>query len=465
MLFFLLNIKDNSLETKLEGFDIFAIFATILFSLSKNKPSQKMLLKPNNLSKKILSNWLFLIILILFGNALELEAQSRKSLEKKRKTVDRQIKKTNSQLNKTVKNKKATLSTLNKLQKKISSRQQFIEQMDKDIQYVNVRIDRKMGVIETLESNLEQLKINYTKIVRHLYRYQLQNNGLLFILSAKSFNKAYRRWLYLQKLEKYRKTQVKLILATQESLAKYINSLESQKLEKSNLLTNELQQKLLLDQEIEEKSKIVRQLKSKEKELKKNLQRKARYKQQLNKKIERTIRSEIAASKSSARKYASTQRKGTNPAKGLPKMDNQDISSRFKSNKGHLSLPVYKGQVIGYYGKHVHPVFEQVTTINNGIDIKGNKNSKVVSIYEGVVVSVFTIPGYNNAVMVKHGEYYTTYSNLSTVYVKRGKIVKRGDRLGLIHRDSGTGSYVLHFELWHGKTKQNPSHWLRSRGL
>lgn len=421
-----------------------------------------MLLKPKNLLKQILSHWLVLLILIVVANASTLEAQSRRSLEKKRKSVDRQIRKTNSQLSKTVKTKKTTLSRLTKLQKKISSRAQFIEQIDKDIQEANTRIDRKMGVIETLESNLDKLKINYTKIVRHLYRYQLQNNGLLFILSAGSFNKIYRRWLYLQKLEKHRKTQVKLILATQESLAKYINSLESQKLKKSNLLTNELQQKLLLDEEIEEKSKIVRQLKSKERELKKNLQRKARYKNQLNKKIEKTIRTEIAAAKSSARKYASTQRKGTNPAKGLPKMDNQDISSRFKSNKGRLSLPVYKGRVIGHYGKHVHPVFEQVTTVNNGIDIKGNKNSKVVSIYEGVVVSVFTIPGYNNAVMVKHGEYYTTYSNLSTVYVKRGKVIKRGDKLGLIHRDSGTGSYVLHFELWHGKTKQNPSHWIRN---
>ncbi|MCP4440290.1 MAG: peptidoglycan DD-metalloendopeptidase family protein [Aureispira sp.] len=428
-----------------------------------------MFLKPKNLLKKnrwwTQFSWLVLIIFALLGNSLGLEAQSRKSLEKKRKSVNRQIKKATSQLKKTVKTKKATISSLTKLQKKIASRASFIETMDKELQEVNVRIDRKMTVIETLEDNIEQLKQNYTKIVRHLYRYQLQNNGLFFVLSADSFNKAYRRWVYLQQLEKHRKTQVKLILATQESLTQYINSLEAQKLDKSNLLTNELQQKLILDQEIEEKNKIVKKLKSKEKTLKKDLKRKASYKRQLNKKIERIIRSEIAASKSSARKYASTKRKGKNPSKGLPKMNHQDISTRFKNNKGRLPMPIKNGRIIGRYGKHVHPVFEQVTTVNNGIDIKGSKSTKVESIYDGVVVSVFTIPGFNNAVMVKHGEYYTTYSNLSKVYVKRGKIVKKGARLGLIHRDSGTGSYVLHFELWHGKNKQNPSHWIRSRGI
>ena len=124
-------------------------------------------------------------------------------------------------------------------------------------------------------------------------------------------------------------------------------------------------------------------------------------------------------------------------------------------------MPVYKGRIVGHYGRQAHPVFEQVITENNGVDIKTTANASVKAVHAGEVVSVFTIPGYNKAVMLKHGDYYTTYSNLGQVSVKRGQKVQGKQKLGVVSKDAKTGNYILHFELWKGKNKENPSHWLR----
>jgi murein DD-endopeptidase MepM/ murein hydrolase activator NlpD len=76
-------------------------------------------------------------------------------------------------------------------------------------------------------------------------------------------------------------------------------------------------------------------------------------------------------------------------------------------------------------------------------------------------VSVFAVPGNGNAVMLKHGDYYSTYSNLEQVSVKRGDNVKSAAQLGTVGKDSNTGNYLLHFEIWEGKNKENPEDWLR----
>jgi murein DD-endopeptidase MepM/ murein hydrolase activator NlpD len=63
--------------------------------------------------------------------------------------------------------------------------------------------------------------------------------------------------------------------------------------------------------------------------------------------------------------------------------------------------------------------------------------------------------------MLKHGEYYSAYSNLESVSVKRGDKLKSGAQLGIVGKDSNTGSYLLHFEIWEGKNKEDPEDWLK----
>ena len=248
-------------------------------------------------------------------------------------------------------------------------------------------------------------------------------------------------------------------------MTRRVNNLEEQKSEKNTLLQQEVEQKQLLNTELKHKDHLVSQLKKQEGRLRSDLKRKTRYKRQLSKKIEKTILEQIAAAKSAARKYKQAQAAAKKPAKGSknPVLNamNFNSSRAFSAQKGKLMSPIYQGTVVGYYGRRNHPLFKDVIVNNNGIDIKGQYNSVVRNVFEGVVVSIFTVPGLNNAVMVKHGDYYTTYSNIAKVYVRKGDRLKTGGQIGTIGRDTNAGGHVLHFEIWRNKSKQNPSSWIK----
>ncbi len=139
-------------------------------------------------------------------------------------------------------------------------------------------------------------------------------------------------------------------------------------------------------------------------------------------------------------------------------------TKNFAAQRGNLLSPIYHGKIVGRYGQYAHPTFKDVMINNNGIDLSGQYNSVVRNVYTGTVVSVFAIPGLNNAVMVKHGDYYTTYSNVAKVYVKQGQRLQTGGQIGTIGRAAKGGGYLLHFELWYNKQKQNPLPWIRPKG-
>jgi len=413
--------------------------------------------------KRILYILLFVVISSSFCTA-----QSRKDLEKKRRSLSSQISKTSQLLKKTSSSKKATLHKLGALKKQIDSREGLILLVAENVDSLNSMIDRKILVVEALETDLGKLKGNYKKLIRRLYRYKLSKNILSFVLSSKSFNEAYHRWIYLQHLQDYRTTQANFIQKTQDDLARRVNDLEAKKAEKDILLQQELEQKQLLDQELKHKDQLVSELKTKESRLRSDLKRKTRYRKQLNKKIENTILQQIAAAKSAAREYKKAQAAAA-AKKASPKTNpilksvkpNTKAGKSFAQQKGRLMSPIYHGVVISRFGKHKHPVFKDVIVNNNGIDIKGQYNSVVRNVYEGTVVSIFTIPGLNNAVMVKHGDYYTTYSNVAKVYVKKGDRLRTGGQIGTIGRDTNAGGHFMHFELWRNKTKENPSAWIK----
>ncbi len=102
-----------------------------------------------------------------------------------------------------------------------------------------------------------------------------------------------------------------------------------------------------------------------------------------------------------------------------------------------------------------------VKTFNNGVDIATDKGASARSIFDGVVTGVITIPGANKAVIIRHGEFLTVYANLSSVNVKVGDKVTVKQNLGPIYTDIDEGKTILHLEVWKGKTRMNPSGWLK----
>ena len=141
--------------------------------------------------------------------------------------------------------------------------------------------------------------------------------------------------------------------------------------------------------------------------------------------------------------------------------EEQLVAGNFEKNKGKLPLPVEKGFVSGKYGVQPHPVLSKVTINNKGIYIQTPAGSDARTIFEGEVTQIFSVQGSNSAVIVKHGNYRTVYSNLTTIYVKVGDKVSTKQKVGKIYTDPENGNKTeLYLMIYKNTEIQNPEQWL-----
>ena len=393
-------------------------------------------------------------------------AQTRMELEKKRKSLSSQINKTNQLLKKATVSKKIAQKNIHVLKEQIGSKQELIFDLKQELDSTEQSVDRKIAIIEAMEIDLNMLKTNYKKLIRALYRLTINQSNSSYQFASNSSNIAFMQLTYLQHLEKHRKKQVRYVSKTQESLINRINFIENLTLDKNIQLQKEYEQQETIVNKIEGNGLKVVQLKKEERRLRSKLKHKKHLKYQMSKKIEKIIHQQIANAKTEARVHSNKKKGKTKKAlESRTKVKSNSAvklsKNTFAKQKGELISPIYEGVVVGRFGKYKHPKFKDIEVVNNGIDIKGKHNSVVRNVFEGTVVSVFAIPGLNNAVMVKHGDYFTTYSNIAKVYVKKGDELKTGEQIGTIGRDSNEGGYILHFEIWRNKRKENPALWIK----
>ena len=411
--------------------------------------------------KKIL-----LLVALLLAIGAGIAQQNRRELEDKRKKLLKDIEQTSGLLKQTKEDKAATLSRYVTLQKQISKRQQLVETLQAEMGYLLENVERTATVVLALNDDTERLKVEYTKIARHAYRQRLMHSKWLFLLSAKSFNDAFRRWQYLRQYDRYRQRQGRLILDTQQMLLSKIKSLEDRKREKESLLGAEKRHSQMLGLEMEAKNRLLETLKGDESRLAHDLEAKQAAATKLNNAIEKVIREEMerirreersaAAAASSSGATASSGKAAVPTA--TPEV--ASISKDFQNNKGSLPWPVKNGVITGYFGRQPHPTIPNIEIVNNGIDIRTDEGAQVRAIFEGTVVGTQFIPGFDYMVILQHGSYYTVYSNLEEVSVKKGDKVAIRQSLGKVSTDRKDNTSEVHFEIWKEKTRLNPQDWV-----
>ncbi|MBR9919754.1 MAG: peptidoglycan DD-metalloendopeptidase family protein [Bacteroidetes bacterium] len=368
----------------------------------------------------------------------------------------REIEMTSNLLNETQQNRAATLDHFLTLRKQIEKRQQLITTLQTEVQLIDEGIIQAIEISEALRDDLDRLMEEYGMIARAAIRTQINKSATLFVFSAPSINEAFQRWQYIRQYDRYRKKQARLIVETQKMLDERLYWLEEQKKDKENLLESEEMQAQLLADEIRTYDVLLADLKRDEKRLSGELQEKQSAHQKLSAAIERIIREEMARSR----------RENRNPdALNNPSSEKDEaiVSGAFEQNRGKLPWPVLNGVVTGYYGRQKHPTLENVTVDNNGIDIRTDQGANVRAVFEGEVVGTQYVPGYNYMLIVKHGNYYTVYSNLEEVIVQRGDIVKHKEIVGMVHTDLLTNTASLHFEVWQEKQRMNPLNWVSGK--
>ncbi|MEX2588625.1 MAG: peptidoglycan DD-metalloendopeptidase family protein [Chitinophagales bacterium] len=402
------------------------------------------------------NKFFFLAIAILFF-CLPIYGQQRSALEKERKQLLKEIDLTKQLLQETSVSKKKSLSQLTTLEKQIELRQEIIINISKELASLNATIKETETVITSLEQDLEELKESYAQLLIYAYKNRSEINELIFIFSSKNFNDAFNRMKYLQRYGEFRKTQAQLIENTKKTLSGKLSDLEKKKNEKQRLLNDQKRQKEKLDNEKSEKDKLIDDLLSQERQLKKDLKKKQSSAEKLNKKIEEIIQREIEIARQKAEAAKKEKKEGSDALRDTP--ESAKLSADFASNMGKLPWPVQKGIISSRFGKHVHPILK-VETFNNGIDIKTNQNAEVRAVFDGEVVSVVYNPGFQRAIIIRHGEYFTVYSNLKDVLLKTGDAVKAKQTIGAVYTDEEENKTEVHLEVWKGTKKLNPALWI-----
>jgi septal ring factor EnvC (AmiA/AmiB activator) len=395
---------------------------------------------------------------------------------------------------KTKNTKEASLSELQTLNQKIEARNKLIRTMDRQIRSIDREVMRKAKEIKNLEIRVDSLKSDYADLIKLAQRQQKPRDQILFILSSSSFAQAAKRMQYFKDMAAYRERQVQQIAIAQETLARERETLIAKKAEKIQVQTAQEGEKLALQADAQVQETTVQNLQSKESTLKKDIDKKQREAQQLEQQIKRIIAEEMRKAKERAERSSlegeakelglvsgkdysrRTSNKAlkklidkTRAAKGLDVRDDgpsfamtpeaRALANNFASNKGALPWPVERGIITGKFGKHPHPIVKGVIVDNPHIEITTEENAIVRSVFEGEVSSVVPIPGANVMVLVRHGNYFTVYSNLINVKVKAGDVVSLKEPIGTAFTDE-EGKTMVQLGIWKDADIQDPNPWL-----
>ena len=388
----------------------------------------------------------YLVILFLFFYYSGF-SQSLSELELRKKKTEQEIELTNKLLSDTEQKRIKDLSELNLLKAKIGLRKRLIEDIEKQVMLVENEISDKSLLLSGLEKDLLNLKREYAKLINFAWRNRTEMQLLVFIFASNDFSQAYRRMRFYQQFLNFRQKQGREIIQTQNLINEEIIRLNDSKTKLQLLRAAKSGEISTLNVEESRFAKSVKSLKAKEKQLKKDLEERKKSMDALNRTIEALIAEE-------ARKAAEAKVGKIRDARYLK------ISEGFAGNKGKLPWPTAQGVIVDQFGEHNHPVLKGVKIKNNGIDISTQPKSKVKAIFEGEVKKVVTIPGSNIAVIIRHGDFLTVYSNLSKVFVKVGDIVKSNSEIGEVYSDPASGKAIFNLQVWQESSIQDPAQWI-----
>ena len=370
-----------------------------------------------------------------------LPLQAQKSTGRKAQ-LEKEIALLNSQLKTNARDRAKALRNLNLVQRKMTRRKALVSESEQQIRVLDDSISRCQRDLGRLQAEYDTLSVYYERLVRSAYKNRDARLWYMYILSSDSFSQGLRRFGYLRSFSREMSAQGEQLLQMQSELETQATRLSSLKKDASALRESRVRDMKELQVEEAEVNGLVAQLKSDRARYQQQLARKQKEMSELKRKTDELIK----------KKTAEAKKKATTAVDAA-------LSSSFAANKGKLPWPV-EGTVTGSFGSHPHPVYKNVTLpFNNGVNVAVVRNAAVKAVFDGTVASIHVMPGYNQCILIQHGDYFTLYCRLKTVSVKEGTKVKTGQVVGVV--DTIGGEDEIHFELWKGQSPQNPESWLR----
>ncbi|MDG1930431.1 MAG: peptidoglycan DD-metalloendopeptidase family protein [Flavobacteriaceae bacterium] len=395
-----------------------------------------------------MKQWVWLLILI---PVLSMAQDKKAALEAQKKRLQQEIVQINALIKTSAKKRANVLTQVETVQLKMDRQDALIRLTNRQINRLNQEININLRNIEKLRAELTSLKKDYAEMVVSARKNKSSQNRLMFLLSSESFWQAYKRMAYMKQYAAYRKQQGEQIAAKTKALQQYTTDLVAQRKDKKQLIEQNREAQKDLDSIRKKQNALVLELKKREKNYAAQIKQKQKQQEEIDKEITRLIRAAIAASNKKA---------GTKTGSFVLTPEAKALAASFVSNKGRLPWPVEKGIVTQRFGTQRHPVVRTTTIKSNGVTLSVPAEATARSVFEGKVLNIVQFKGSNPIVLVQHGNYITSYKNLSKVYVKKGDRITAKQAIGQIFTNRDTGKTTLQFSLFYNTTPQNPALWL-----
>ena len=387
------------------------------------------------------------MVVVLLSVSMAASAQDTRAQEEKKARLEREIAIIDKQLAQNASQSSSMLTDLSLIRKKISNRKVLVSESDRVIRQYSDSIYLAQKEINRLQARVDTLTAHYSKLVLSAYKNRDSRIWYMYMFASDNLGQAFRRFGYFRNLSTQMKNEAKSIRTMQDELALKQERLallkkdaEAVKAERQKELNN-------LRKDESKADSVVKKLQKDRKKYQSQLASKKKEIDALNREIARLIANAM-------------NKDGQKSSSKKPKAPvDMKLDAEFSKNKGKLPWPA-DGPVVSRFGKHYHPVYKNLELPpNNGVDIALAKGEHVKAVFDGVVSQVLVMPGYNQCVLVQHGNYFTLYCKMKNIAVKAGDKVKTGQLIGDI--DTINGQTQLHFEVWKGKDPQNPETWLR----
>lgn len=439
--------------------------------------------------KFIFSTLTFLILALV----VVAQPKSREELEKQRQQLKREIEETEKLLNNNKTQTKENLFQYNLIAKKVNLQDRVIDNINKDLNMLDNSMFMISKDVRRYDLLLDTLKQEYAKSMVYAYKNRSSYDFLNFIFSAANFNDAIKRISYLKSYRTYREMQGDNILRTQDLRKKRIQDLNGTKEQKNEVLQVQSKEMALLETQRKEKDRVIAELKKQGKQLNKQIAAKQKQMQKVNNAIAAAIRLAQEEARKEAMAKAAAERKRlkdeadraakangadvkgatvktgvTTPVKTAPvpktesvllNSENTALNTSFEKNRGSLPWPLDRGIVLMHYGSNSLPsgTIMEVTSVTISSEI----GSIVKAVFDGTVTAVKPIEDMI-VVIIQHGRYFTTYSNLSGVTVQKGQSIKTGQSLGRVAANfDGVGA--IDFYISNETSNYDPEKWLKRK--
>ena len=391
---------------------------------------------------------LYILVPLLILAGPELRSQDIKSHEQRKARLEKDIELIDKQLADNKARSRSALSRLDLVRTQISNRKALVAESGRMIRKYSDGIYLSQLEINRLNARIDTLTVHYGKLVRSAYKNRDAKVWYMYILASDNLGQAFRRYSYFKNLSGEMRRQAERIRESRSELEARKTGLQKMKAEAEQVKAAREKELASLQNEEKESQELVSQLRRNRSRYEKELASKRKEINVLNKEIERLIAEAMKAS-------------GKGGGKGKDAAIDYALDAEFSKNKGKLPWPA-EGVVVDHFGQHYHPVFTRVKLpFNNGVTIALDKGARVKAVFDGVVKQIVVMPGYNQCVLIQHGNWFSFYCKLQSTSVKAGDKVKTGQVIGVV--DTINGDTQLHFQIWQKQTPQNPELWLRKR--